>query len=184
MKHLLTAVAATALAFGTAGAMDHHKSGKKMEAGYDKKADIAGVAMETEQLSTLVAAVKAAELVETLQGDGPFTVFAPTNDAFGDIQSTVDTLLADGNEDQLTKVLTAHVVAAELDATDLMLVAKANGGTVMLDTVSGDQLTVMVDGDTLTITDESGNTASVAKANVKAKNGIVHVVDTVLVPQV
>jgi uncharacterized surface protein with fasciclin (FAS1) repeats len=132
--------------------------------------DIVAVAQGTPDLSTLVTAVGAADLVETLQGEGPFTVFAPTNDAFASIQDTVDTLLKPENKDDLTSVLTYHVVPGEINAADLK-----DGQE--LETVNGETLTVSVDGDTVKVGD-----ATVTQADVPASNGVVHVIDTVLVP--
>lgn len=132
--------------------------------------DIVATAQATPDLSTLVAAVTAADLVETLQGEGPFTVFAPTNEAFADIQSTVDTLLEPENKDDLTNVLTYHVVPGTYAAADLK-----DGQE--LTTVQGEKLTVSVDGDTVKVGD-----ATVTQADVTTSNGVVHVIDTVLVP--
>jgi uncharacterized surface protein with fasciclin (FAS1) repeats len=132
--------------------------------------DIVATAQATPDLSTLVAAVTAADLVETLQGEGPFTVFAPTNEAFADIQSTVDTLLEPENKDDLTNVLTYHVVPGTYNAADL-----TDGQE--LTTVQGEKLTVSIDGDTVKVGD-----ATVTQADVATSNGVVHVIDTVLVP--
>lgn len=132
--------------------------------------DIVATAQATPDLSTLVAAVTAADLVETLQGEGPFTVFAPTNEAFADIQSTVDTLLMPENKDDLTNVLTYHVVPGTYTAADLK-----DGQE--LTTVQGEKLTVSIDGDTVKVGD-----ATVTQADVETSNGVVHVIDKVLVP--
>jgi uncharacterized surface protein with fasciclin (FAS1) repeats len=134
--------------------------------------------------TTLVAAVTAAGLVETLQGPGPFTVFAPTNDAFGKLPAgTVDTLLMDENKDQLVKVLTAHVVAGKLSAGDLVSRAQANGGRYNMQTVSGDALTAEVRGGHVYIYDEAGGAALVTIADVNQSNGVIHVVNDVLLPR-
>lgn len=134
--------------------------------------------------TTLVAAVKAAGLVETLQSPGPFTVFAPTNDAFGKLPAgTVDTLLMEENKDQLVKVLTAHVVAGKLSAADLVSRARANGGRYNMQTVSGDALTAEVRGNHVYIYDEAGGAALVTIADVNQSNGLIHVVDDVLLPR-
>lgn len=132
--------------------------------------DVVATAQATPDLSTLVAAVTAADLVETLQGEGPFTVFAPTNEAFADIQSTVDTLLMPENKDDLTNVLTYHVVPGTYTAADLK-----DGQE--LTTVQGEKLTVSIDGDTVKVGD-----ATVTQADVETSNGVVHVIDKVLVP--
>jgi uncharacterized surface protein with fasciclin (FAS1) repeats len=135
-------------------------------------------------LTTLVAAVKAAGLVETLEGPGPFTVFAPTNDAFNKLPAgTVETLLKPENKDQLTKILTYHVVAGRMNASDLMTQIKAGGGKAMLKTVEGGTLTASMQGKhTIVLTDEKGGTATVTQANVYQSNGVVHVIDAVLLP--
>ena len=134
--------------------------------------------------TTLVAAVTAADLVETLQSPGPFTVFAPTNDAFGKLPAgTVDTLLMEENKDQLVKVLTAHVVAGKLSAGDLVSRARANGGRYNMQTVSGDALTAEVRGSHVYIYDEAGGAALVTIADVNQSNGVIHVVDDVLLPR-
>lgn len=133
--------------------------------------------------TTLVAAVVAAGLAETLSSPGPFTVFAPVNDAFAALPAgTVDTLLLPENKDTLTKVLTAHVVAGDLKAADLIALAAANGGTATLTTVSGDTLTFAVEGGAAVVTDESGGKATVTIADVDQSNGVIHVVDKVLLP--
>jgi uncharacterized surface protein with fasciclin (FAS1) repeats len=133
--------------------------------------------------TTLVAAVKAAGLVQTLEGTGPFTVFAPTNEAFAKLPAgTVDTLLKPENKDQLTKILTYHVVAGKVTAKDLMKQIKDGGGKAELKTVEGGTITAsMIDGKIM-LTDEKGGTATVTIANVYQSNGVIHVIDTVLMP--
>ncbi len=134
--------------------------------------------------TTLVAAVQAAGLVDTLAGPGPFTVFAPVNDAFAALPAgTVDSLLMPENRETLTKVLTAHVVAGDLKAADLIALARRNGGMARLTTVSGDTLTFMFDGRTAFITDETGGRGTVTIADVDQSNGVIHVVDRVLLPE-
>jgi uncharacterized surface protein with fasciclin (FAS1) repeats len=137
---------------------------------------VVDVAASDESFSTLVTAVDAAGLAGTLSGDGPFTVFAPVNDAFAALPAgTVDTLLAPENQAQLTSVLTYHVVPSKVLSSDL-----SDGMTVT--TVQGQPLTVGLQGDAVTLTDASGNTASVVQADVEAGNGVVHVIDHVLLP--
>lgn len=135
--------------------------------------------------TTLVAAVKAAELVETLQGPGPFTVFAPVNEAFTALpEGTVETLLKPENKPMLTKVLTAHVVAGDWSAADIMVKAKASSdGFYHFKAVSGDALSAQVKGNALYIYDENGNAGRVTIADVEQSNGVIHVVDSVLVPK-
>lgn len=139
-------------------------------------ATVVDIAAGNDDFSTLVAAVEAADLVETLQGDGPFTVFAPTNAAFEALPAgTVDTLLKPENKDQLAAVLTYHVVPSKAMSTDL-----SDGMTVK--TVQGEELTVGISGGTVTITDANGGEATVAQADIEAENGVVHVIDKVLLP--
>ena len=141
-------------------------------------------AVNSKDHTTLVAAVKAAGLVETLQGKGPFTVFAPTNAAFEKLPAgTVDTLLKPENKDKLVKVLTYHVVAANAMSDAIVKMVKDDGGTHEVTTVSGGKLWIMVDGGKVKIKDESGSTATVTIADVKQSNGVIHVVDTVLLPK-
>lgn len=135
--------------------------------------------------TTLVAAVQAAGLVETLQSPGPFTVFAPVNDAFAALPAgTVDTLLKPENKDMLVKVLTAHVVAGKLSGAEIMRRAKAApGGFYHMQTVSGDALSAQVKGKNLYLIDEMGNASKVTIADVNQSNGVIHVVNAVLVPR-
>ncbi|MFL6700345.1 MAG: fasciclin domain-containing protein [Vitreoscilla sp.] len=141
-------------------------------------------AVNSKDHTTLVAAVKAAGLVDTLKSPGPFTVFAPTNEAFAALPAgTVDTLLKPENKAKLTSVLTYHVVAGKMDAAALMTAVKAGGGKATLKTVEGDPLTVMVSGGKVMVMDESGGTATVTIADVYQSNGVIHVVDKVLLPK-
>jgi uncharacterized surface protein with fasciclin (FAS1) repeats len=140
-------------------------------------------AMNSADHTTLVAAVKAAGLVETLQGPGPFTVFAPTNEAFDKLPAgTVDTLVKPDNKDTLTKILTYHVVAGKVTADDLKSQIKAGHGQAPLKTVSGGTLTAMMQGKNIVLKDEKGGISTVTIANVFQSNGVIHVVDTVLMP--
>jgi uncharacterized surface protein with fasciclin (FAS1) repeats len=141
-------------------------------------------AVNSKDHTTLVAAVKAAGLVDTLSGPGPFTVFAPTNAAFAKLPAgTVDTLLKPENKATLTKVLTYHVVAGRLTAASLMKAIKEGEGTAKLKTVAGEDIVVRDAGSgKLTITDAKGDVADVTIANVLQSNGVIHVIDTVLLP--
>jgi uncharacterized surface protein with fasciclin (FAS1) repeats len=133
--------------------------------------------------TTLVAAVKAAGLVETLQGPGPFTVFAPTNTAFEKLPAgTVDTLLKLENKPLLTKVLTYHVVPGRLSSADLKKQIKMGGGSAMLKTVSGGTIWATTQGRDIVLKDEKGGTAKLTQVNVFQSNGVVHVIDTVVQP--
>ena len=133
--------------------------------------------------TTLVAAVKAAGLVDTLNSAGPFTVFAPTNAAFAKLPAgTVDTLLKPENKAMLTSVLTYHVVPGTLTAADIAAKINAGGGSATLTTVQGEPLTARMDGDVLVLTDSKGGMSRVTIANVMQSNGVIHVVDSVLLP--
>lgn len=145
--------------------------------------DIVDNAVNSKDHTTLVAAVKAADLVETLKGAGPFTVFAPTNEAFDKLpQGTVPTLLKPENKATLTKVLTYHVVAGRVSAADLMAKIKAGHGKAELKTVSGGTLTAMANGKKVYLVDEKGGKSWVTIADVFQKNGVIHVVNMVLMP--
>lgn len=146
--------------------------------------DIIDNAVNSKDHTTLVAAVKAAALVETLKGKGPFTVFAPTNAAFEKLPAgTVDTLLKPENNAVLKGVLTYHVVAGKYDSGKLMKLIKKGGGSATVKTVSGGTLTFRMNGmDSIAVTDEKGGTSNVTVANVYQSNGVIHVVDTVLMP--
>jgi uncharacterized surface protein with fasciclin (FAS1) repeats len=140
-------------------------------------------AINSKDHTTLVAAVKAAGLVETLEGPGPFTVFAPTNEAFDKLPAgTVDTLLKPENLAQLKKLLTYHVVAGKLTSKDIAKQIKAGGGKAALTTVEGGTLTATMQGDKLVLTDEKGGTARVTISNVIQSNGVIHVIDAVMMP--
>ncbi len=154
-------------------------------AAMDASANIVTNASAAPNLSTLVTAVGAAGLVETLQGAGPFTVFAPTNDAFAKLPAgTVEGLLKPEMKDALAGVLTYHVVSGNVDAAALMEQINAGGGKATLTTVQGAALTASSDGmGGVTLTDAKGGTAKVTTADVRQSNGIVHVIDTVLMPQ-
>jgi uncharacterized surface protein with fasciclin (FAS1) repeats len=133
--------------------------------------------------TTLVAAVQAAGLVETLSGEGPFTVFAPVNAAFEALPAgTVEGLLAPEAKDQLTAVLTYHVIAGDIHAADLVQAINDNGGEYKAATVQGGELTFSLDGDMVKITDANGGMATVTIADVDQSNGVIHVIDAVLLP--
>jgi uncharacterized surface protein with fasciclin (FAS1) repeats len=140
-------------------------------------------ALNSNDHTTLVAAVKAAGLVQTLEGPGPFTVFAPTNEAFAKLPAgTVDTLLKPENKDQLTKVLTYHVVAGKMTSSDLKKKIKEGHGTAELTTVQGETLEAMMQGSNIVLKDAKGGTATVTIPNVMQSNGVIHVIDGVLMP--
>jgi uncharacterized surface protein with fasciclin (FAS1) repeats len=134
-------------------------------------------------LKTLVAAVGAAGLVDTLKGEGPFTVFAPDDDAFKKLPAgTVDTLLKPENKSKLAGVLTYHVVAGKLDTAELGKMIEAGGGKATLKTVAGGSLTAAKEGDAIVLTDATGGKSTVSQADVYQSNGVAHVIDTVLLP--
>ena len=140
-------------------------------------------AVNSKDHTTLVAAVKAAGLVETLMGPGPFTVFAPTNAAFAKLPAgTVETLVKPENKDTLTSILTYHVVAGRLTAADIAKKIKMGHGKAMLTTVNGGMLTASMMGGKLMLTDAKGGMSHVTIGNVMQSNGVIHVVDTVLLP--
>jgi len=163
----------------------HHKSNSHVKTvSYKHSSDIIDVASGSDQFGTLVAAVKAAGLVETLRGKGPFTVFAPVNSAFAKLpEGTVASLLEPANKDQLTKVLTYHVISGEFYAKDVVNAITSAGGAFKVKTVSGDELTASLSGSTVILTDENGNRMSVTQTDVSASNGVIHVIDSVLLPK-
>ena len=146
--------------------------------------NIVGVAAGNEAFSTLVAAVKAAGLVGVLSGDGPFTVFAPTNDAFAKLpEGTVETLLTPEAKDQLTSILTYHVVSGKFEAAAVIEAINSNDGKFTVDTVQGGKIDLsLVDGNVV-LTDVNGNTSVVVIADVAASNGVIHAIDSVVMPK-
>jgi uncharacterized surface protein with fasciclin (FAS1) repeats len=146
--------------------------------------DIVDNASQSKDHTTLVAAVKAAGLVETLKGAGPFTVFAPTNGAFDKLPAgTVDTLLKPENKDKLKGILTYHVVSGKLDAAAVAKAIKDGNGKATLKTVQGEEITASMEGSDVIITDAKGGKSKVTIPNVMQSNGVIHVVDTVLMPK-
>lgn len=150
---------------------------------FSQKKDVVDVAISSADHTTLVAAVKAADLVTVLKGAGPFTVFAPTNAAFNKLPAgTVESLLKPENKAQLAKILTYHVVSGNLDATAVVAAIKEGKGKVELTTVSGGKLVASMDNGKVKLTDESGNAAYVTATDLKGSNGIIHVIDRVVLP--
>lgn len=145
--------------------------------------DIVDIAAGSPAHTTLVAAVKAAGLVETLKSTGPFTVFAPVNDAFAKLPAgTVDFLLKPENKATLVKILTYHVVSGNLDAAAVVAAIKSGNGKAVLTTVSGNKLTATLEKGKVKLTDEKGGVSYVTTADLKASNGVIHVIDTVVMP--
>ncbi|MGI8555473.1 MAG: fasciclin domain-containing protein [Pyrinomonadaceae bacterium] len=148
-----------------------------------KNKNIVENAVNSKDHTTLVAAVKAAGLVDTLESKGPFTVFAPTNEAFDKLPAgTVDTLLKPENKAMLQKILKYHVIAGDYNSKKIMAAIKKGKGKATFKTVEGGTLTATMDGNTLVLTDEKGGMSRVTIADVKQSNGVIHVVDTVLMP--
>ena len=185
MKRLL-AVAAIAV-FGLMAVSSYSKDEKSTMVGGQSmfpSKDIVDNAVNSADHTTLVAAVKAAGLVSTLKGPGPFTVFAPTNEAFAKLpQGTVDNLLKPENHAMLVKVLTYHVVSGRISTAELRKQIRAGNGHATLKTASGGTLTAMMNGpDNITIRDEKGDVANLSISNVYQSNGVIQVIDTVLLP--
>jgi len=151
---------------------------------FSQTKDVVDIAIGSKDHTTLVAAVKAADLVTTLKGKGPFTVFAPTNAAFDKLpKGTVESLLKPENKAKLAKILTYHVVSGNLDAAAVLAAIKKGNGKAVLTTVSGGKLTGSLEGNKVKLTDESGNDAYVVVADLKGSNGVVHVIDAVVLPE-
>ena len=185
---LPTAIAVAALAFAAAAVVPAHAQMKEQTVTvggapmYPSK-NIIQNAMNSKDHTTLVAAVKAAGLVETLQGSGPFTVFAPSNAAFQKLPAgTVDSLLKPQMKEKLVAVLTYHVLPGRLSVKDLWEASNKGGGKAQFKTVEGEELTVEFKGQALTIRDAKGNASRVTIQNVFQSNGVIHVIDSVLMP--
>ena len=187
---LLTAALATSVAFAGIALAGHHEGGmhtnNPMVGGASMLVtkDIIDNAVNSKDHTTLVAAVKAAGLVDTLKSAGPFTVFAPTNAAFAALPAgTVDTLLKPENKAALSGILTYHVVPGRIDSKAIAAKIKAGKGTATYTTVQGEPLTFKAMGNNVTVTDAKGNSAKVTIANVYQSNGVIHVIDKVLLPK-
>ncbi len=182
-KFLSIAIVFTLL-FGTAAFAQKEKTVMVGGAPMYPSKNIIENAINSKDHTTLVAAVKAADLVTTLQGKGPFTVFAPTNEAFAKLpKGTVETLLKPENKSKLQSILTYHVVAGKMNSADIAKAIKKGNGKAVLTTVQGGKLTAWMDGKTLYISDENGNKSKVTIADVNQSNGVIHVVDTVVLPK-
>jgi uncharacterized surface protein with fasciclin (FAS1) repeats len=179
-RQLLVALSLTLIAATGAAAQETMVGGQSML----RSKDIVDNAVNSADHTTLVSAVKAAGLVETLKGSGPFTVFAPTNAAFSQLpDGTVAMLLEPQNKEQLGKVLTYHVVAGRYDAEALLKAIKKGNGQAMLKTVNGETLTVMMNGNrNIVVRDRKGDVADISTYDVFQSNGVIHVVDKVLLP--
>lgn len=178
------ALASTGLTAGTLQA-NHHKMANPTVGGAEMLSSktIAENASAAPNLTTLVAAVSAAGLVDTLASPGPFTVFAPTNTAFEKLPAgTVGTLVKPENKATLTKILTYHVVAGKLTSKDIVSAIKAGGGSASLTTVAGEKISARLSGNSVVITDGKGSQSAVTTVDVMQSNGVVHVIDSVLLP--
>ncbi len=186
-KNLTKAILVTLLISGTTFATNHTDPKKDKEIvkkTNETEETIVGVAASNKNFTTLVAAVKAAGLVDVLSGEGPFTVFAPVNSAFDKLpQGTVGTLLKPENKKLLTAILTYHVVAGKFKAKDVLKAIKANGGKFVIKTVQGGKLTASLQNGNVILTDAKGNTSKVIITDVKASNGVVHAIDSVVMPK-
>ena len=159
---------------------------KAVKTSYSEKGepDVVDIAIGSKAHTTLVAAVKAADLVETLKSEGPFTVFAPTNAAFDKLpDGIVNTLLQPENKDQLVKILTYHVIAGNFKAKDVVKAIQDGGGKVTLKTVSGDNITVMMRDKNVVLKDENGNYSTITATDLEGSNGVIHVIDSVILPK-
>ena len=180
---LLPVLAMTLLASNAAVSFAQEKTVMVGGAAMYPSKNIVENALNSKDHTTLVAAVKAAGLVETLQSAGPFTVFAPTNAAFDKLpKGTVGTLVKPENKATLTSILTYHVVSGNMDSKALMAKIKAGNGMAMLKTVNGEELTIMMKGKNLMLKDAKGNMSKITIKDVYQKNGVIHVIDTVLMP--
>jgi uncharacterized surface protein with fasciclin (FAS1) repeats len=182
-KIFLATIATAALAITSFSASAQMKDPDVGGAAMSPAKTIVENAMNSPIHTTLVAAVKAAGLVDTLNGPGPFTVFAPTNEAFDKLPAgTVDTLVKPENKATLTKILTYHVVPGRVSSKQLMQMIKKGNGKAMLKTVQGEQLTATASDGHIMLTDAKGGMATVTTADVFQSNGVIHVIDTVLMP--
>lgn len=159
----------------------HKKNNRNIS--WNHHSDLVDIVSGSNDFSTLTVALKTAGLVKTLQSEGPFTVFAPSNSAFAKLpDGTVESLLKPGSKDKLTKILTYHVIAGEFNAKDIINGIKSSNGKFEVETVSGDRLIASLQGDTVLLTDENGNKSAVLKTDLNASNGIAHVIDSVVLP--
>jgi uncharacterized surface protein with fasciclin (FAS1) repeats len=182
MKNLVLLVIAlfAAVSFTNAQCTGSSKASAK-KASYEK--DVVDIALASEVHTTLVAALKAADLVNALKADGPFTIFAPTNDAFAKLpEGTVETLLKPENKDQLTSVLTYHVVAGNIDAAAVVGAIEAGNGKATLTTLNGETIEASIKNDKVFLKDAKGRMAIVTTTDLKGSNGVIHVIDEVILP--
>ena len=163
-----------------------HKNSKAVKTAHHENGepDVIDIAISSDVHTTLVAAVKAAGLVGTLKGEGPFTIFAPTNSAFDKLpEGTVNTLLRPENKKQLVKILTYHVLPGNFKAADVVNAIKISGGKATLATVSGNKITATMRNGKVILKDENGNYSTITATDLEGKNGVVHVIDSVVLPK-
>ena len=186
MKNVILIAAAFCFSLFSVSTTQAQCSGSKakaMKVSNPIEKDVVDIAISSDAHTTLVAAVKAADLVGTLKSDGPITVFAPTNDAFNKLpEGTVATLLKEENKGQLTSILTYHVIAGNFDSNAVVNAIKENDGMVNLTTVQGGTLSATIKGDKVMLKDENGNWSTITAVDLKGKNGVIHVIDTVVLP--
>jgi uncharacterized surface protein with fasciclin (FAS1) repeats len=176
-------IAAMGSLAATPALADHHKGDKDMKEAKKSSKTIVGVAGDNDDFSTLVKAVTTAELVETLEGDGPYTVFAPDNAAFDNLpEGAVEQLLMEENRSALRSVLTYHVVKGAIRASDLTSKIEENNGSYEVSTVEGEKLTAKMKDGNVVLMDKAGNTIRVTATDIDASNGVIHVIDTVALP--
>lgn len=181
-KLFITLILMTAISYTSIAQCNSHRT--HVKASYQHRNDLIDIASSQDQFSTLTTAVKVAGLVGTLQGDGPFTILAPTNSAFAKLPAgTVESLLKPAGKSQLTKILTYHVLAGEFKAADIVNAIKASGGSFSIETVSGDLLTATLNGDTIILKDENGGISAVTATDISGSNGVIHVIDSVILPK-
>lgn len=178
------ALAFSAASFAQCGSSKSHKTSWKAQKASWHSQDIVDIAASDDNFSTLVVAVKTAGLVETLKSDGPFTVFAPTNAAFAKLpDGTVESLLKPESKKALTKILTYHVIAGKFNAKDVIAAINSSDGSYTVETVSGDRLTATLANGTVLLTDENGGVSAVTKTDLNTSNGVIHVIDSVVLPK-
>lgn len=186
MKKLMIFALAFSISIFNLQAQCNSSKAKLVKTSYSENGepDVVDIAIGSKAHTTLVAAVKAAGLVETLKGAGPFTIFAPTNAAFDKLpDGTVNTLLRPENKDQLVKILTYHVIAGKFMAADVVKAIQAGGGKVTLETVSGDEITVTMKDENVVLKDENGNYSIISATDLEGSNGVIHVIDSVVLPK-
>lgn len=177
---LLSLTLFTSYSFLTAQCGNHHKT-RVLSTSHHK--DIVDIAVSSDNFSTLVVALKTAGLVETLKSDGPFTVFAPVNAAFAKLDDGVlSTLLKPSSKADLSKILSYHVVSGAFMAKDVINAVNAGGGSYTIQTVAGVELKVTLDNGTVILTDSKGRKSAISKTDIKASNGVIHAIDTVVLP--